>query len=387
MFPSRNQNCVGSTNGGQKRLTSLDVFERESKYGAHNYHPIPVALTRGAGVYLWDVEEKRYYDFLSAYSAVNQGHSHPKIVQALYDQATKLALTSRAFYSDVLGEYEEYITKLFGYDKVLPMNTGVEGGETACKLARRWGYDVKKIPANNAKIIFAEGNFWGRTLSAISASSDPTCYTGFGPYMPGFELIPYNDLDALETKLSDSNVCAFMVEPIQGEAGVIVPHPGYLAGVRKLCTKYNCLFIADEVQTGLGRTGRLLACDHENVRPDVLILGKALSGGLYPVAAVLANDEVMLTIKPGEHGSTYGGNPLGSKVAIAALEVLLNDNLAENAERMGAKLRNELEKLPKDVVQIVRGKGLLNAIVIDKSMYQHKKVNFFISVQCTSELI
>lgn len=370
MMPLQKQNGVGSSADFQKTVTSQDVFERESKYGAHNYHPIPVALTKGAGVYVWDVDGRRYFDFLSAYSAVNQGHSHPKIVQAICDQAKKLALTSRAFYSDVLGEYEEYITKLFGYDKVLPMNTGVEGGETACKLARRWGYEVKKIPANSAKIIFAEGNFWGRTLSAISASSDPTCYNGFGPYMPGFELIPYNDLIGLEEKLKDPNVCAFMVEPIQGEAGVVIPDTGYLSGVRELCTKYNCLFMADEVQTGLARTGRMLACDYENVRPDILILGKALSGGLYPVAAVLANDDIMLTIKPGEHGSTYGGNPLASKVALAALKVLIDENLADNAERMGLKLRNELEKLPKNIVSIVRGKGLLNAIVINKSTYE-----------------
>lgn len=294
----------------------------------------------------------------------------------------------RAFYSDVLGEYEEYITKYFGYDKVLPMNTGVEGGETACKLARRWGYDVKKIPSNQAKIIFAEGNFWGRTMSAVSSSSDPTCFERFGPFMPGFELVPYNDIQALEEKLKDPNVCAFMVEPIQGrrwnwifclncvviaivyllkgEAGVVVPDAGYLKEVRRLCTKYNCLFIADEIQTGLSRTGRLLACDHEDVRPDVLILGKALSGGTYPVSAVLADDHIMLTIKPGEHGSTYGGNPLGCRVAIAALEVLRNENLAENAHRMGETLRNELRQLPKDLVNTVRGKGLLNAIVIDK---------------------
>lgn len=370
VFAMTKQNGVTpskTSNECHKKMTSMAVFQREQKYGAHNYHPIPVALCRGAGVYVWDVEDRRYYDFLSAYSAVNQGHSHPKIVQALCEQANTLALTSRAFYSDVLGEYAEYITKLFGYDKVLPMNTGVEGGETACKLARRWGYDVKKIPENNAKIIFAEGNFWGRTLSAISASSDPTCYNRFGPFMPGFELVPYNDLNALHEKLKDPNVCAFMVEPIQGESGVIVPDDGYLSGVRELCTKYNCLFIADEVQTGLGRTGRMLACDHENVRPDIVILGKALSGGMYPVAAVLANDNVMLTIKPGEHGSTYGGNPLGSKVALAALSVVINEKLAENAERLGLKLRNELQKLPKDIVRIVRGKGLLNAIVIEKS--------------------
>lgn len=367
LFSSQERNSSATLQGSHATVTSQEVFEREAKYGAHNYHPLPVALSKGKGVYVWDVEGRRYYDFLSAYSAVNQGHSHPHIVNALCDQANVLALTSRAFYSDVLGEYAATITKIFGFDKVLPMNTGVEGGETACKLARRWGYDVKKIPQNNARIVFAEGNFWGRTLSAVSASSDPTCYSGFGPYMPGFDLIPYNDLNALEEKLKDPNVCAFMVEPIQGEAGVVVPDPGYLSGVRELCTKYNCLFIADEVQTGLGRTGRLLACDHENVRPDILVLGKALSGGLYPVAAVLANDDIMLTIKPGEHGSTYGGNPLGCKVALAALEVLLNENLADNSERMGAKLRQELMKLPKNVVSTVRGKGLLNAIVIDKS--------------------
>lgn len=363
----KSENGSGNVQKTTSPLTSQAVFERESKYGAHNYHPLPVALSKAKGVYVYDVEGKEYIDFLSAYSAVNQGHCHPKIVDALCQQAQVLALTSRAFYSDVLGEYEEYVTKLFGYDKVLPMNTGVEGGETACKLARRWGYEVKKIPQNQAKIIFAEGNFWGRTLSAVSASSDPTCYEKFGPFMPGFELVPYNNLIALEEKLRDSNVCAFMVEPIQGEAGVVVPDDGYLQEVRRLCTKYNCLFIADEVQTGLSRTGRLLACDYENVRPDILVLGKALSGGMYPVSAVLANDSVMLTIRPGEHGSTYGGNPLGSKVAIAALQVLLDEKLAENADRLGLILREELNKLPKDVVTCVRGKGLLNAIVIDKS--------------------
>lgn len=357
------------SNGTQikKNLASQMVFERENKYGAHNYHPLPVALREAKGVYVYDVEGKRYFDFLSAYSAVNQGHCHPKIVQALCNQAKTLALTSRAFYSDVLGEYEEYITKLFGYDKVLPMNTGVEGGETACKLARRWGYEIKKIPNNQAKIIFAEGNFWGRTLSAVSASSDPTCYDRFGPFMPGFDLVPYNDLKALELKLQDSNVCAFMVEPIQGEAGVNVPDDGYLRGVRDLCTKYNCLFIADEVQTGLARTGKMLACDHENIRPDILILGKALSGGMYPVSAVLADNSIMLTIKPGEHGSTYGGNPLGCKVAMAALDVLIDEKLADNAERMGKKLRDELRQLPRNIVTKVRGKGLLNAVVINKS--------------------
>lgn len=281
-------------------------------------------------------------------------------------QAQVLALTSRAFYNNVLGEYEQFVTELFGYDKVLPMNTGVEGGETACKLARRWGYDIKKIPSNEAKIIFAENNFWGRTLSAISSSTDPTSFAGFGPFMPGFLIVPYNDTIALEEMLKDPTVCAFMVEPIQGEAGVVVPDEGYLREVRRLCTKYNVLFIADEVQTGLARTGKMLACDHENVRPDILILGKALSGGMYPVAAVLCDNEIMLTIKPGEHGSTYGGNPLGCKIAIAALECLLQENMAANAERLGQKLRKELSKLPKDVVSIVRGKGLLNAIVINQ---------------------
>lgn len=344
---------------------SQAVFDRESKYGAHNYHPLPVAICKGEGVFMWDVDGNRYYDFLSAYSAVNQGHSHPKIIKALTDQASTLALTSRAFYNNVLGEYEEYVTKLFGFDKVLPMNTGVEGGETANKLARKWAYNVKKVPKNKAKIVFAEGNFWGRTLAAISSSTDPSSYEGFGPYMPGYSLVPYNDLAALEKELQDPNCAAFMVEPIQGEAGVVVPQEGYLRKVRELCTKYNVLWIADEVQTGLCRTGRMLAVDHEDVKPDILILGKALSGGIYPVSAILANDEVMLTIKPGEHGSTYGGNPLGCKVAIAALEVLLEEKLADNAERLGQVLRSELSKLPKDKVKLVRGKGLLNAIVIN----------------------
>ncbi|KAH8370520.1 hypothetical protein KR093_003849 [Drosophila rubida] len=340
------------------------VFAREQKYGAHNYHPLPVALSRGEGVHVWDVEGKRYFDYLSAYSAVNQGHCHPKIIKALTEQSQKLALTSRAFYSDVLGEYEEYITRLFGYEKVLPMNTGVEAGETACKLARKWGYLKKQIPKNQAKIIFARNNFWGRTLSAVSASNDPTSYEGFGPFMPGFELIEYNNVVALEQALQDPNVCAFMVEPIQGEAGVVVPDEGYLRQVRELCSKHNVLWIADEVQTGLARTGRMLAVNYEDVQPDILLLGKALSGGVYPVSAVLSNDEVMLCIKPGEHGSTYGGNPLGCRVAIAALEVLQEEKLAENAYKMGQLLRDELSKLPKDVVSVVRGKGLLNAIVI-----------------------
>ncbi|KAK6185849.1 hypothetical protein SNE40_007995 [Patella caerulea] len=341
------------------------VFAREDKYGAHNYGPLPVALCRGEGVHVWDVDGNKYYDFLSAYSAVNQGHCHPKIIKALKDQADVFTLSSRAFYNNLLGEYAEYITGLFKYDKVLPMNTGVEGGETACKLARKWGYSVKKIPDNKAKIIFADGNFWGRTLAAISSSTDPSSYSGFGPFMPGYVVVPYNDLSALEKELKDTNVCAFMVEPIQGEAGVVVPDAGYLSKVRELCTKYNVLFIADEVQTGLARTGRRLCCDHENVRPDIVILGKALSGGVLPVSAILADDEVMLTIKPGEHGSTFGGNPLACSVAMAALQVLEEEKLAENAENLGQFLRSELATLPKDVVSVVRGKGLLNAIVIN----------------------
>lgn len=351
-----------------RTITSQEVFDRESKYGAHNYHPLPVALCKAEGVFMWDVEGKRYYDFLSAYSAVNQGHCHPRIYKALTEQAKVLTLTSRAFYSDALGEFEEYATKLFGYDKWLPMNTGVEGGETACKLARRWGYSVKGIPQYQAKIVFAEGNFWGRTMSAISSSTDPSSFSGFGPFMPGFELVPYDDVVALEKKLADPNVCAFMVEPIQGEAGVVVPKDGYLKKVRELCTKHNVLWIADEVQTGLARTGKRLAVDHENVKPDILILGKALSGGFFPVSGVLAKDSVMLTIKPGEHGSTYGGNPLGCRIALEALRVLEEEKLAENAEKLGHVLRDELRKLPKDVVTLARGKGLLNAIVINEKI-------------------
>ncbi|XP_071827482.1 ornithine aminotransferase, mitochondrial-like [Apostichopus japonicus] len=349
------------------KLTPDQIYAREDKYGAHNYHPLPVALAKGKGVFLWDVEGKRYFDFLSAYSAVNQGHCHPKIVQALQDQAETLCLTSRAFYNDQLGEYEEYVTKLCGFDKLLPMNTGVEGGETACKLARKWGYNVKGVPKNQAKIIVAEGNFWGRTLAACSSSTDPDCYEGFGPFIPGFEIIPYSDLNALEKACQDPNVVAFMIEPIQGEAGVYVPHEGYMKGVRDICTKHNVLFIADEIQTGLARTGKFLCVDHENVKPDMLILGKALSGGMYPVSAVLANDEVMLTIKPGEHGSTYGGNPIACRVAKVALEVLLEENMTENAQKMGEILRSELLKLDKDIVTLVRGKGLLNAIVIKET--------------------
>ena len=342
-------------------------IEKESKYGAHNYHPLPVVLSKGEGLFVWDVNDKKYYDFLSAYSAVNQGHCHPKIIKALNDQANTLTLTSRAFHNNILGDYEKYITNLFGYDKVLPMNTGVEGGETANKLARKWGYLKKGIEENKARIIFANGNFWGRTLAAISSSDDPSSYKGFGPYMPGYSLIPYNDLDALENELKDKNVAAFMVEPIQGEAGVIVPDDGYLAGVRKLCTKYNVLYIADEVQTGIARTGKMLASDYEDARPDILILGKALSGGVLPISAVLADDDIMLCIKAGEHGSTFGGNPLACKVAQSALEVVIEEDLAKNAAELGEIFRSELrERLSENkLVKLIRGKGLLNAIVIN----------------------
>ncbi len=343
------------------------LMELEERFGAHNYHPLPVVLEKGKGVYVWDVEGKKYYDFLSAYSAVNQGHCHPKIVKALTSQAKTLTLTSRAFYNSVLGPYEKFITQLFGYDKVLPMNTGVEGGETANKLARKWGYLKKNIPDNQAKIIFATGNFWGRTLAAVSSSDDPISYKGFGPFMPGYELIAYNDLEALESKLMDRNVCAFMVEPIQGEAGVVVPEEGYLKGVRDLCTKYNVLFIADEVQTGIGRTGKLLATDYEDAKPDILVLGKALSGGVFPVSAVLANDEVMLCIQPGEHGSTFGGNPLACAVAKASLEVVVEEKLCENAFELGNYFRQQMTEIISKTnwVNQVRGKGLLNAIIIN----------------------
>ncbi len=336
----------------------------EEYYGAHNYHPLPVVLERGEGIYLYDVDGKKYFDFLSGYSAVNQGHCHPAIIEALQKQASKLTLTSRAFHNNLLGEYEKYITEFFGYDKVLPMNTGVEGGETAIKLARRWGYNVKGIAENKAKIIFAEGNFWGRTLAAISSSTDPSSFKGFGPYMPGFGLVPYNDLIALEEALKDKEVAAFMVEPIQGEAGVVIPDDGYLKAVRDLCDKYHVLFIADEIQTGLARTGKMLACDHENVKPDILILGKALSGGTLPISAVLASNEIMMQILPGEHGSTYGGNPLACAVAIKSLEVLKSEKMAENAEKMGERLRAGLANLHSPFITTIRGKGLLNAIVI-----------------------
>jgi ornithine--oxo-acid transaminase len=346
---------------------STSLMQLENDFGAHNYHPLPVVLERGEGVFVWDCEGKKYFDFLSAYSAVNQGHCHPKIINALINQSKKLTLTSRAFYNSALGPYEKFICDLFDYDKVLPMNTGVEGGETANKLARKWGYLKKGIPENKARIIFAKGNFWGRTLAAISSSDDPLSFKDFGPYMPGYDLIPYNDLEALETELKDFNVAAFMVEPIQGEAGVVVPDDGYLEGVRRLCDKYNVLFIADEVQTGIGRTGKLLASDYENAKPDILILGKALSGGVFPVSAVLANNEVMMCIKAGEHGSTFGGNPLACAVAKAALEVIIEEDLAENAYNLGEYFREELNKFIKDspIVKLVRGKGLLNAIVIN----------------------
>lgn len=338
----------------------------EDQHGAHNYHPIPVVIEKGEGVFVWDVEGKRYYDFLAAYSAVNQGHCHPRIIKALTHQAQRLTLTSRAFYNSVLGEYEKYITGYFGYDKVLPMNTGVEGGETALKLARRWAYEVKGVKENCAKVVFAKGNFWGRTLAAISASNDPSSYSGFGPFLPGYELVEYNDLTVLEKAISDPNTAAFMVEPIQGEAGVIVPNEGYMKGVKDLCTQYNVLLIADEVQTGLCRTGKMLACDHDGIKPDILILGKALSGGTIPVSAVLASNEIMLTIKPGEHGSTYGGNPLACAAAMEALKVLKDEQMAENAEKLGVIFRREMNLLIQetDLITAVRGKGLFNAIVI-----------------------
>ncbi|MEI6184238.1 MAG: ornithine--oxo-acid transaminase [Bacteroidota bacterium] len=336
----------------------------EDQFGAHNYHPLPVVLERGEGVFLYDVDGKRYYDFLSGYSAVNQGHCHPAIMDAFIAQSKKLTLTSRAFHNNLLGEYEKYITEYFGYDKVLPMNTGVEAGETAIKLARRWAYSKKMVEENKAVILFAEGNFWGRTLAAISSSTDPSSYSKFGPFMPGFEIVPYNNVEALETSLKNPNVAAFMVEPIQGEAGVLVPDDGYLKKVKELCKKYNVLFIADEIQTGLCRTGKMLACDHEDARPDILILGKALSGGTMPVSAVLCDDEIMMNIKPGEHGSTYGGNPLACAVAMKSLQVLKDEKMAENAEAMGILLRKGLSEIKSPIIKTVRGKGLLNAIVI-----------------------
>lgn len=346
---------------------SQKAIRLEDRFGAHNYHPLPVVLERGEGVFLWDVEGKRYYDFLSAYSAVNQGHCHPKIIDALIDQAKKLTLTSRAFHNDVLGEYEEYVTTFFGYDKVLPMNTGAEAVETALKLARKWGYDKKGIPEGQARIVVCSGNFHGRTITIISASNDPDSKGGFGPFTPGIDIIPYDNIPALQRALEHPHVAAFMVEPIQGEAGVKVPHAGYLKEAYAACHERNVLFMADEVQTGIARTGKKLACDHEDVRPDVLILGKAISGGVMPVSAVLADDEVMLCIKPGQHGSTFGGNPLACRVAVAALEVVKEEKLAENAKRLGEIFRSEMQKLVDefDFVKLVRGKGLLNAVIIE----------------------
>lgn len=347
-----------------KEMKTQDYIAREEKYGAHNYHPLPVVLEKGEGPFVWDVEGKKYFDFLSAYSAVNQGHCHPRIVDAMTEQAKALTLTSRAFHNNVLGEFEEYVTRYFGYDKVLPMNTGAEADETAIKLVRKWGYEKKGIPANKAKIIVCENNFHGRTVTIISMSSDPDAYTGYGPYTPGFVTVPYNDLDALEKELKDPNVAGFLVEPIQGEAGVYVPEDGYIKKAYDLCKANNVLFVADEVQTGIARTGKLLACDHEDVHPDILILGKAISGGVYPVSAVLANDDIMLVIKPGQHGSTFGGNPVAAKVAMAALDVVKDEKLAERAEYLGKIFRDEMSSIGSEMIGLVRGKGLLNAVVI-----------------------
>lgn len=347
-----------------EKTASQTAMELEEKYGAHNYHPLPVVLSKGEGVFLWDPEGKRYFDFLSAYSAVNQGHCHPRIIGALVDQASKLTLTSRAFYNDSLGPYEKYVTEYFGYDRVLPMNTGAEADETAIKLVRKWGYKKKGIPQDQAKIICCENNFHGRTVTIISMSTDPDAYSDFGPFTPGFIKIPYNDLPALEKALQDPTVAGFLVEPIQGEAGVFVPDEGYLKKAYDLCKSKNVLFVADEVQTGIARTGKLLACDHEGVRPDVLILGKAISGGVLPISVVLADDDIMLCIEPGQHGSTFGGNPLAARVAIAALEVVKDEKLAENAERLGKIFREEIRKINSPMIELVRGKGLLNAVII-----------------------
>lgn len=345
-------------------MTAQEFIDREARYGAHNYHPLPVVLERGEGIYVWDTDGKKYFDFLSAYSAVNQGHCHPKIVKAMTDQAQKLALTSRAFYNDVLGEWEEFVTRFFGYDKVLPMNTGAEADETALKLCRKWAYMKKGVPDGKAKIIVCDGNFHGRTITIVSLSNDPESYAGYGPFTPGFIKIPYNDIPALEKALQDPDVAGFLLEPIQGEAGVFVPDEGYLKKAYELCKSKNVLFIADEVQTGIARTGRLLACDHEGVHPDILVLGKAMSGGMMPVSCVLANDDIMLCIKPGEHGSTYGGNPIAARVSIAALEVVRDEKLAKNAEKLGQVFRDRISKIHSDMIELVRGKGLLNAVVI-----------------------
>ncbi len=366
----------------KEKISSRQAMELEDKYGAHNYHPLPVVLSKGAGARVWDAEGKEYFDFLSAYSAVNQGHCHPKIIGALIDQAQTLTLTSRAFYNDVLGVYEKFATSYFGYDKILPMNSGAEGDETALKLCRKWAYTKKGIAENEAKIIVCADNFHGRTITVISMSTDPDSRGGFGPYTPGFITIPYNDLPALEKALEDPNVAGFLVEPIQGEAGVFVPDDGYLKGAYDLCKAKNVLFIADEVQTGIARTGQLLACDHEGVKPDILILGKALSGGVYPVSAVLANDEIMLCIKPGEHGSTFGGNPLAARVAIAALEVVKEESLAEKAAYLGKIFRAEMQKLVDEtnLVTKVRGKGLLNAVIVNDTPQSHTAWNICVKM-------
>jgi ornithine--oxo-acid transaminase len=352
-------------------MKTSEYISREEAFGAHNYHPIPVVLERGEGIFVWDVEGKKYFDFLSAYSAVNQGHCHPRLVRVLCEQASKLALTSRAFYNDKLGEWEEYFTRFFGYDKMLPMNSGAEGVETALKLARKWGYKVKGVARGKAKIVVCNGNFHGRTISIVSMSSDPDAYNDYGPYTPGFVNIPFNDIVALEEALSSPDVVAFLAEPIQAEAGVFVPAEGYLKMAAELCAQYNVLFIADEIQTGIGRTGKITACAHEGVKPDILVLGKAISGGMYPISCVLANNEVMLTIKPGEHGSTYGGNPLAAVLAIEALRIIEDENLTENAEKMGALFRDEMAKLNSPLIEQVRGKGLLNAISV--STYKGKQ--------------
>lgn len=350
-------------------ISSEEAIHLEHEYGAYNYHPLPVVLSKGKGAKVWDAEGKEYYDFLSAYSAVNQGHCHSKILDTLTEQAHQITLTSRAFHNNVLGQYEKFMTELFGYDRLLPMNTGVEAAETAVKLARRWGYEKKGIDENEARIVFAAGNFWGRSIGAISSSTDPSSRKGFGPFVPGYDIIPYNDLVALSEILKNRNIAAFMLEPIQGEAGVVVPDEGYLTEVHRLCKEHNVLMIADEIQTGIGRTGKMLACDHEGVRPDILVLGKALAGGVFPVSAVLCDDHIMLNIRPGEHGSTFGGNPLGCRVAMAAMDVLIQEGMIENANRLGELFRSKMQKLVDQypLLQLVRGKGLLNAVVINDS--------------------
>lgn len=368
MQPAGRRILISGRELGSKRfLSTQEVIDRDNKYGGRHFQPLPVALSRGEGVYLWDVEGKRYLDFLAGFATVNQGHCHPRLVKVMREQAGKLTHTSRAFYSEPHGELAEYLTKLLGWDRFLPMNTGVEAGDTAIKIARRWGYRVKKIPSERATVVFAKNNFFGRSIAALSASTNPLTYVDFGPYVPQFEKVPFDDLAALEAKFKeDPNVCGFMVEPIQGEAGVVIPSPSYLKGVRDLCTKYNVLWIADEVQTGLGRTGKRLAVDHENQRPDMLILGKALSGGFYPVSGVLADDKIMLCLETGTHGSTFGGSPLGNRVALEALKVLEEENLAENARKLGEVLREELGKLPKDMVTEFRGRGLLAGLIVNK---------------------